>query len=69
MIIKYLIIIVFFLILFSLGSALFYLVKNKGQSTQVARALTFRIGLSLALFILILVLFLTGHISPHGING
>ena len=68
MIIKYLIVIVFFLILFSLGSALFYLVKNKGQNARVARALTFRIGLSLALFILILALFLTGHISPHGIG-
>ncbi len=71
MIIKNLIIIAFLLIIASLGSALFYMVKNKGQqqSEKTAKALTFRIGLSLSLFILIFIAYATGFIKPQGIGA
>ena len=38
------------LIVYSLGSALYYMVKDKGNSARMVRSLTIRIGLSLILF-------------------
>ncbi len=69
--IKIFFVIVFLLILASLGSALFHLVKHNEEesSTKTAKALTIRIGLSLALFIIMAVLLLTGVIQPQGIGA
>lgn len=69
--IKIFVILAFLLIIFSLGSALFHIVKNKGQeqSEKTAKALTFRIGLSLALFILVFIAYATGLIKPQGIGA
>lgn len=69
--IKFFVILAFLLIIFSLGSALFHIVKNKGQeqSEKTAKALTFRIGLSLALFILVFIAYATGLIKPQGIGA
>jgi len=63
------IVILFFclFILFSLGSALVYLVRDKGQSDRVVKALTWRIGLSLLLFVLLFIAFALGWITPHGV--
>lgn len=70
MIIKSIIIIAFVLIIISLGSALFHLVKYKGQeqSEKTVKALTFRITLSLVLFIFIFIAFTTGIFKPHGLG-
>lgn len=54
-------------ILFSLGSALYFLVKDKSDSNRVVRALTWRIGLSFVLFILLFIAFAFGWITPHSI--
>ena len=60
------IIILFLLIIFiSLGSALYYLVHDKGRTNRAVTALTWRIGLSLLLFILLLIAFAMGWIHPH----
>lgn len=67
MIIKILIIIMLFLIAGSLFSALFYLMKGD-KSERTIKALTWRISLSLILFILLMVGFYTGvigHPNPH----
>lgn len=63
------VIIIFFLliILYSLGSALYFLVKEKGNSTRVVKALTWRISLSLLLFVLLFVAYGLGWITPHHI--
>ena len=53
-------------IVLSLGSALVHLVRNKGDSDKMARALTIRIGLSILLFVLLLVAWRLGWIQPHG---
>jgi hypothetical protein len=54
-------------IVLSLGSALVQLVRNKGESSlKMARALTIRIGLSILLFVLLLVAWQLGWIQPHG---
>jgi apolipoprotein N-acyltransferase len=66
-VIKILIIIMLFAIVISLGSALFHLSKGKGDSKKMARALTIRVGLSVVLFILLMLAWYTGLITPHGI--
>jgi len=67
MAIKLLIILVLLVILFSLGSGLFYLVRDKGDSERTVKALTVRFALSIALFLLLMLGFATGIIQPHGI--
>ena len=54
----------------SLGSALFHLSRGTdADSHKMARALTIRIALSLALFALLILAWYLGFISPHGIGG
>jgi cytochrome bd-type quinol oxidase subunit 2 len=55
-------------IVVSLGSALYHLSRGTQQdSAKLARALTVRIVLSLALFALIMIAWFAGVIAPHGI--
>jgi len=52
----------------SLGSALFHLSRGGGtDSRRLARALTVRIVLSLALFALLMIAWWLGLIAPHGL--
>ncbi len=55
-------------VVISLGSALFHLVNDKGDSNKMVRALTVRIGLSIALFVLIMIGWKLGLVTPHGIK-
>jgi succinate dehydrogenase/fumarate reductase cytochrome b subunit len=64
--IKILIVIVLIAIILSLGSGLFHLVNDKGDSKKMVRALTIRVGLSVALFILLFIAWQQGIIEPHG---
>jgi hypothetical protein len=50
------------LILASLGSALFFLVRDKGQSTRAVKALAVRVALSIALFLLLMIGYKLGFI-------
>ena len=61
--IKLLVIVMLLLIVGSLFSALFYLIKDKGQGQRTIRALTWRISLSIVLFILLLISFKLGLIG------
>ncbi|MCF6301465.1 MAG: DUF2909 domain-containing protein [Proteobacteria bacterium] len=54
-------------ILFSLASAMFHLVKSKGQSGNTLRFLTVRIVISVALFMFIILALKMGWIVPHGL--
>ena len=65
--IKIVILLAFAGILLSLGSALIFLIRDKGDSDRSLRALTMRIGLSIGLFVFIMVMVATGVISPHGV--
>ena len=67
-VIKILIVITLFAIIFSLGSALFHLSRGKGDPKKMVRALTIRLGLSVALFILLMLAWYNGLISPHGVG-
>jgi putative copper export protein len=64
---KLLIIAILVLILLSLGSGLVFLISDKGQKTRTVKALTVRIALSLGLFVLLIVAYATGLITPHGV--
>jgi len=51
------------LILASLFSALYFLLKDKGGSERTVKALTFRVAFSIALFVLLLLGFHFGFIT------
>jgi hypothetical protein len=57
-----------FLILLSLGFGLFFLIHDRGPGRRTVKALTVRIGLSLALFALLLLAYAAGLIRPHGLR-
>ena len=65
---KILVIAIFLGILISMASALVFLIKDKGQSNRTLRALTVRIVVSVALFVLLFVLWALGLINPHGVR-
>jgi len=65
---KILVAIAFLLILGSLGSALFFLMRDKGTSNRTVRSLMFRVGFSIALFVFILVANRMGWIHSTGIQ-
>lgn len=60
--------IAFILILGSLASALVFLMRDKGKSNRTVQSLALRVGLSIALFIFILVAYSLGWIEPTGIR-
>ena len=53
-------------ILFSLGSALFHLMTDKGDSKKMVRALTVRVALSVLLFLVLMGAWAAGLIEPLG---
>lgn len=62
--IKLLILVAFVAILASLASGLVYLFKDDHDSRRVVKALTWRIGLSVALFVILLLANALGLIEP-----
>ncbi len=52
-------------ILASLGSALYYLIKDRGTTERTAKALTIRIALSIVLFLLLMLGFQFGLITTR----
>ena len=60
--------IAFVLILGSLGSALFFLMRDKGKSDRTVNALAMRVGLSITLFLLLLAAYKMGWIAPTGLR-
>jgi len=62
---KYLIIAILVLIVASLGKALYHLSSSRPEdSRKMVRALTWRIGLSLGLFVLLILAYYLGWITP-----
>ena len=55
-------------ILASLGTALYHLSTGRGDSKRMLRALTLRIVLSIALFLLLMIAWHFGYITPHGLQ-
>jgi hypothetical protein len=68
---KYLVVAGFLAIIASLGSALYFMMKDgqdgKAKTSNMARALAFRVGFSILLFVCILLAWKFGYIRPTGI--
>lgn len=64
---KWLVVIAFALILGSLASAMVYLIRDRGRTRNVVRALGFRVGFSILLFLLILFANWMGWIQSTGV--
>ena len=62
-----LIVFVFLAVLYNLGAALYYMMSGQSASGRTVRSLTWRIGLSVGLIVLVVIGILTGVIRPHGI--
>ena len=62
---KIIVILFIVLILASLGSALYFMVKDKGTSTRTAKALTWRVALSITLFALLMLGYHFGFITTR----
>jgi len=58
----------FVIIVIVLGQAFVRLVEDRGRGTRTVRALSWRIGLSLLLFVLLIIGYFMGWIHPHGIR-
>lgn len=69
MLVKIIVIVLLALIFISLFSALLFLYKDKGRGTRTAQSLTWRIGLSLTLFLVLMAGIYFGIIPPTGIFG
>lgn len=65
---KIVVAIAFVLIIGSLCSALFFLMRDKGKSNNTVRSLAVRVGLSITLFVMILVAYKLGYIQPTGLR-
>lgn len=64
---KWIIVLAFILIIGSLASAMFFLIRDRGRTRNTARALGFRVGFSIALFLLILFANRMGWIESTGV--
>lgn len=68
MLITITVIIMLLLIFGSLFSALVFLFRDKGRGKRTAQALTWRIGLSITLFVLLMAGFYFGVIPSEGLS-
>ena len=71
---KILVIVAFVAILGSLGAALFFMMRGGGEDnparrSRMARALAFRVGFSILLFLCVLLAWKLGYIQPTGIRA
>ncbi|NNL07298.1 MAG: twin transmembrane helix small protein [Gammaproteobacteria bacterium] len=67
MIFKTIIVVLLLIVIFSLGQALFFLIRDESRSDRMLKALTWRIGLSVFIFILLIIGQAVGLIQPHGL--
>ncbi|WP_036172931.1 twin transmembrane helix small protein [Massilia sp. 9096] len=65
---KIVVAVAFVLIIGSLASALFFLMRDRGRSNRTVQALATRVGLSITLFLLVLFSYKMGWIQPTGLR-
>ena len=66
MLVKAIIILFLMVILYSLGSAFVFMVKDKGEGERTLHRLMWRIGLSLVLLLFLYIMFQMGWIESSG---
>ena len=65
---KVFIAIVFIMIALSLASGIYFLINDDSKSSRLVTSLTFRVTLSIILFLSLIVGYKFGWIQPHGIG-
>lgn len=65
---KLIIIAVLVVIVWNLGAGLYYMMVDKGTTDRTVRALSWRVGLSVGLILLVALGIWTGVIKPHDIG-
>ena len=65
---KILILGAFAVILYTLASSFYFLVRDAGEGERTVRRLSWRVGLSMGLVIMLWVGFHLGWIEPQGVN-
>lgn len=68
LLIKLIVLLMLFVIIGSLLSALVFLYKDRGTGTRMAAALTARVALSITLFCLLMAGYYFGIIPPQGLR-
>ncbi len=66
---KILVVLLLLVIVSALFSGMYYMMKDKGKSDRAVKALTWRVGVSVALFAMLMIGAATGIIEPHGVYG
>lgn len=67
MLIKVVILVMLLLVILSLAAGMFTMIKDRNKTDRTVKFLTFRIAISVALFVLLIVSFFMGWIQPHGL--
>ena len=67
MISRMIVIVIFLVILYCLGSGLYHLVREGTSSVNLVKALTWRIILSVGLFVFIIIAYFLGWIHPNAV--
>ncbi|HEY1773256.1 MAG TPA: twin transmembrane helix small protein [Gammaproteobacteria bacterium] len=65
---RFIIILFFIAILGSLFSGMYFMIHDKSGSTRNIKALSIRIGLSLFLFALLIIMYFAGIIKPNAVH-
>ena len=55
-------------ILWTLGAGLYYMLVDKGKTKRTVNSLTWRIGLSIGLILIVILSIYMGWIEPHGVG-
>jgi hypothetical protein len=61
---RYVVIVMLLAIVGSLGSAALFMLRGRGDSRRMAKALALRVGLSVALFLLLMLGYFFGVLRP-----
>jgi hypothetical protein len=63
--VRYLVFLFLALIVFNLGAALFHISRGNQTNPKTVRNLTWRVGLSVALFLMLMIAYRFGFIGEH----
>lgn len=64
---KIILVIVFLVVIFELGQALYFMMTDRSGSNRTVWALTRRVAFSALLILLIVIGIVTGLLHPHGV--
>ena len=64
---KVVLVIVFLVVIFELGQALYFMMTDRPGSSRTVWALTRRVAFSVLLIVLIVIGIVTGVLHPHGV--